>query len=206
MRTETILLLLLGAVVGGCATPPPQDPDNLCSVFRENRDWYFDAAKAQKRWGVPISVSMSFTARESSFVHDAKPPRGRLLWVVPWKRPSSAYGYAQATDETWRDYQKATGRNRADRDDFGDSLDFIGWYNYTSYKRLGISRNDPYRLYLAYHEGRGGYARGTYRKKPAVQGYARKVSSRASRYQNQLDGCEKSLKKRRRWWWPFSRI
>ncbi len=200
------LILGLLALLAGCATPPPQNPGDLCSVFQENRDWYFDAAKARKRWGIPISVSMSFTARESSYVHDAKPPRTKLLWVVPWRRPSSAYGYAQATDATWKDYVKSTGRWTADRDDFGDALDFIGWYNYTSYKRLGIPRNDPYRLYLAYHEGHGGYSRGSYRKKTHVQQYARKVSDRAARYSQQLTRCEARLKKRRRWYWPFSRI
>ena len=197
----TVVLLM-----GACATPPPRNPDNLCSVFAENRDWYFDAAKARKRWGVPISVSMSFTARESSFVHDAKPPRKKLLGVVPWRRPSSAFGHAQATAEPWKDYRKATGRRGADRDDFGDAMDFIGWYNYTSYKRLGIPRNDPYRLYLAYHEGHGGYSRGSYRKKPHVQGYARKVADRSTRYYEQLSGCEKRLRKRRRWYWPFTKI
>lgn len=204
MRELRALWLLV--LVAGCASPPPRRPDDLCAVFRENRNWYFDAAQARKRWGTPISVSMSFTARESSFVHDAKPPRGKLLGFVPWRRPSSAYGYAQATNEAWRDYKKATGRQGADRDDFGDAMDFIGWYNYTSHQRLGIPTNDPYRLYLAYHEGHSGYARGSYQGKPHVQRYAHKVSDRAARYYQQLSRCEDQLKKRRRWYWPFSRI
>ncbi len=68
-------------------------------------------------------------------------------------------------------------------------MDFIGWYNYLSYKKLGISRWDAYRLYLAYHEGRGGYARGTWKHKPHVRRYARQVANLAWRYRKQMKRC-----------------
>ena len=96
--------------------------------------------ETEREWGLPIPVGMAFVHRESSYVADAKPPRGRLLWVIPWRRPSSAYGYAQATDEAWSDYRKATSRWMVDRDDFSDALDFIGWYNDRSARTLRLSK------------------------------------------------------------------
>ena len=185
--------LCLGALVGGCSSAPPRSPDDLCAVFEERPRWYRGARAAERSWGVPIHVSMAFVHKESSYVSDARPPRGRLLWVIPWRRPSSAYGYAQATNDAWQDYRAATGRRFADRDDFADAVDFIGWYNHRSARSLGIPKDDAYRLYLAYYEGPTGYRRGTWRGKPAVQGYARRVANRARRYQTQLAGCEDDL-------------
>jgi len=57
-------------------------------------------------------------------------------------------------------------------------------------------------LYLAYHEGQGGYARGSFRRKPHVRSYAQKVAARAARYQSQFSGCRKRLE-RKRWWRLF---
>jgi len=166
-------------------------------VFEEHRSWFKAAQRSERRWGVPVAVQMAFVQRESSFVARARPPRKRLFGVVPWKRPSSAYGYAQATNSTWEDYQRATGRRFADRNSFADAVDFIGWYNRTSHDKLKIPLNDAYRLYLAYHEGRGGYARGSYKHRPAVRAYAQTVAQRAQQYQAQLDGCRKKLSRRR---------
>lgn len=185
----------------GCASTPPAQPDNLCAVFRDKPDWHKDALRAQRNWGVPIPTLMAFVHRESSFVSNARPPRGKVLWVLPGRRPSSAYGYAQATDETWADYKKERGGWFKDRDDFRDAMDFIGWYNHRSHKRLKISKTDAYRLYLAYHEGLGGYARGSFVGKPEVRRYAQIVSDRAARYSAQYAACKAEFDKP--WWRPF---
>ena len=71
---------------------------------------------------------MSFVYQESSFKADAKPERDKLLGVIPWFRPSTAVGYSQALTKTWEDYKDETGNNRANRKNFDDSADFIGWY------------------------------------------------------------------------------
>lgn len=184
-------LLALG--LGGCSSTPPESPDDLCAVFREKPGWYRDARAAERKWRIPIHVAMAFVHRESSYVADARPPRGRLLWVIPWRRPSSAYGYAQATSEAWQDYRQDTDRFLADRSDFDDAVDFIGWYNDRSARQLNIARDNAYHLYLAYHEGPTGYRRGTWRSKPQVRGYAQKVKDRAARYRAQLDRCEDDL-------------
>ena len=185
-------------LANGCATKPPSQQENLCSIFAEHPKWFKASKKSEKRWGIPIAVQMSFVKRESSFASRARPPRRKLLWVVPWRRPSSAYGYAQATNGTWDAYRRATRSRFADRNNFSDSVDFIGWYNKVSHKKLGIAKNNARDLYLAYHEGRGGYAKGSYRRKPEVQRYARHVSELAQRYQSQLNGCRKKLERKRR--------
>lgn len=193
------LTALLALLLAGCATAPPQRPDNLCFVFQEKSGWYKAARRAERKWGLPVPIGMAFIHRESSFRSDARPARKRLLGILPGRRPSSAFGYAQATNEAWADYRKATGARFVERDDIRDALDFIGWYNDRSHRRLGIAKSDAYRLYLAYYSGPTGYAKGTWRRNKAVQGYARKVSDRTARYTQQLRRCEDRLKKRWRW-------
>ena len=119
---------------------------------------------------------------------------------IPWKRPSDAYGYAQALDSTWAAYKKDTGRRFADRDDFGDAIDFVGWYTDQSQKIAGISKWDPYNQYLAYHEGQGGWQRKTYRRKGWLRDTARRVDYRAKEWGAQLARCEDDLDTG---WWPF---
>ena len=193
------LVVAFSVVVVGCSNNPPRQPDNLCKVFQEKPKWYRGAVKAEKSWGLPVAIGMAFVHRESSYVHDAKPPRGKLLWVIPWRRPSSAYGYAQATDEAWQDYKKQTRRLFVERDDLRDALDFIGWYNDRSHRTLGIAKNDSYNLYLAYYVGPTGYERGVYKNQPAVQSYARRVVQRAQSYSKQINGCARKLQRSRRW-------
>lgn len=189
-----ILLLLHVMVLVGCTTSQPKNVNDICDIFQEKRGWYDDAADSRDEWGSPIPVMMAMMHQESRFAAKAKPPRKKILGFIPGPRPSNAYGYSQALKSTWKSYKRSAGNYGADRDDFGDAIDFIGWYNYQSYKRNGISRKDGYRLYLAYHEGHGGYQRRSYQKKQWLIDVARKVQRRADSYQQQLAGCEKDLK------------
>lgn len=193
-------LLVFGALVISCSTAPPEDLGNSCSIFEEKDSWYSAARDSYKKWGVPIQVQLAIIYQESRFVHDAKPPRQKLLWVIPWTRPSSAYGYGQIKDSTWEWYLKSTGRRWADRDDFDDVADFIGWYGDMSHRKLGISKSDAYSQYLAYHEGHGGFKRKTYKNKKWLIKVAWQVDARARRYSTQLKQCEDSLDKG---WWFF---
>ncbi len=185
-----------------CATAPPQNMSDACEIFEEKDGWYDSAKDAYEKWGVPVHVQLAIIHQESRFQHDAKPPRRRLLGVVPWTRPSSAYGYAQSKDSTWDWYREKTGNRWADRDDFDDAVDFVGWYCNTSHRMLGISKWDAYNQYLAYHEGHGGYKRKTYKKKKWLVKTAQKVEGNARRYRSQLDRCEGELEQG---WslWPF---
>ncbi len=182
----TLTLSLLTA----CAALPPKNTDNICSVFREKNGWYDHAQRTFKRWGVPVPVQMAIMHQESHFVADAQPPRAWLLGIIPWFRPSSAYGYAQALDGTWDQYLKSTANWDADRDEFADATDFIGWYCDISSARLGVPKWDVKSLYLAYHEGHGGFQRKSYLNKSWLMQIADKVSKRASLFQGQLTGCE----------------
>lgn len=193
--------------LSGCATTPstPERMDNICEIFRENTRWYRDAHASNKRWDVPIPIMMAIIHQESRFAADAKPPRQTCLWIFPGPRPSSAYGYAQAGNEAWAQYQESTGNSRADRDNFRDAIDFVGWYCHMSHLRCGISKHDAYSLYLAYHEGHGGFARKTYSKKGWLIAVAQKVNARANTYTSQLASCEGEFKKRPCCclFWPF---
>nr|WP_086940948.1 hypothetical protein [Thaumasiovibrio occultus] len=200
--TRACLLLTFAFGVVGCAAPPPpKDQSNVCEIFREHPSWFKDAVEMEEEWGTPIQIAMAFVKQESSFRHDARPPRKMVLGFIPWGRVSSAYGYAQAQDPAWSDFQKAT-RHGGSRTDFGDALMFIGWYTHETNRQLGISKWDPYNQYLAYHEGRGGYSRGTYRNKPSLLKVARRVDQQAKDYGWQLKHCRAELEKQGSWW-PF---
>lgn len=193
-----LAVFLLGASLLGCASKPaPSGQDNLCRVFEQHPRWYDHALASEKKWGTPIAVQMAFVHQESAFQARARPPRTRILGVIPGRRPSSAYGYAQAQDPAWEDYRKATGSRMARRSNMGDALDFVGWYNDMSHRRLGLAKNDARNLYLAYHEGHTGYQRGNWRSNSSLQGVAARVEQRASRYGEQLAVCESDLRCRR---------
>ena len=200
--TQPVAALMVVALLPACVTSPPKQVDNVCHIFREKSGWYGDAKESRARWGVPVSVSMAFMHQESRFVATAKPPRKKLWGVIPGPRPSDAYGYSQAKDSTWEWYQRSTGNYGADRDDFGDAIDFVGWYNNVSHKELGIDKQDAFRLYLAYHEGHGGYRKQSYRSKDWLVDVARKVDRQARRYNSQLQECSEGLEPRG-WfdWW-----
>lgn len=187
-----VICIFSGLLLTACATPPPKNPENICDIFFENRDWY-DAAKAmQNTWGTPIHVPIAMMYQESSFKHNASPPM-RYFWFIPIGRVSSAYGYAQAKTMTWDDYQKETGHRWADRDNFSDAIDFMGWFTYKTHKINGVSKWDAYGQYLNYHEGWGGYRKKSYNKKPWLKKVSHRVDSRAKRYAQQLKTCKDNL-------------
>jgi len=189
-------LLLLSA----CASKPPSDTNDICRIFEQKGKWYKAAKKSEKRWGTPVHVQMAIMRQESKFVFDAKPPRVKKFGFIPWGRKSSAYGFAQVKDETWDWYKDKTGHGGADRDDFGDAIDFVGWYTNLSQKTLGISKWDPYNQYLAYHEGHGGFKHKTYKDKAWLIKVARQVDHTAKEWGAQLKRCEDSLDGG---WWIF---
>lgn len=192
LRGRLLATLSTGALVvlaAGCAPAPPKDQGDICAVLDQEPDWYDYARNSAKKWGTPIHIQMAFVRHESSYRSRAKPPR-KKLWFIPLGRPSSAKGYAQAQDPVWKEYQAERGSLFRSRADMEDALDFIGWYNHKTWRELGISRSDARNLYLAYHEGRGGYRRGTWKKKPGVQRTAARVAETARRYRAQLARCE----------------
>jgi len=172
-------------LVAGCASvpEPPRQPDDACAILAEKPKWDRAMREVKRRWGIPVEVQLAIIRNESSFRHDARPrsPSGGYA--------SSAYGYPQAIDGTWEWYRDETGKRWAKRTDFADAADFIGWYANRSQRTLGISPKDAYNQYLAYHEGHTGFRRGSYRKKPWLQRYARQVDRHARTYATQLTRC-----------------
>jgi len=193
---SSVMLVVVGVLLASCTAKQPSNIDNICDIFSEQRSWYKAANKSAKRWGTTVPVMMSVIHQESSFKAKAKPPRTKIFWVFPGPRPASAKGYAQAIDGTWDAYRRSTGRWSADRADFKDATDFIGWYIDQSASKNGIEKTDAQNLYLSYHEGQGGFAQGTYQGKPWLLKVAKKVDARAKTFDQQLKGCERKFKKR----------
>ncbi len=183
----------------GCATYQPAQTENVCRIFKESPRWYWSTQASERQWHVPIAVQMAIMHQESRFQPKAKPPRRKLLGFIPWKRPSSAYGYTQALTGTWEEYQRNTHSNGAKRDNFKAATDFIGWYANKAQQKANISPSDARALYLAYHEGIGGYQRQTYANKQWLMNVAHKVDRRARTYDQQLNICQASLPKKH-WW------
>ena len=191
-----IAFFILIFVLQSCATKPPENPDNICLIFQEKRSWYKAAIRSEKRWKIPPYVLISFVHQESSFKSDARPEREKILGVIPWFRPSTAVGYSQALTKTWDDYKDETGNTRANRKNFSDSADFIGWYASKGYYQ-GFEKTDARSLYLAYHEGYAGFEKKSYRKKQWLIKVADRVQARSTKYQKQYWGCAKELKKKK---------
>jgi hypothetical protein len=195
------LLLALG-LLSGCATVPPANPNNICDIFHDKPEWYAAAQKSEQKWGSSTELMMAIMYQESQFVPKARPPRRTNLWIFPGPRASDAYGFAQVKSATWDDYVKAAGGIWSRRDNFKDAVDFIGWYNAQSQKRSRIKPNDAFNLYLAYHEGHGGYNAKTYNNKAWLKSTAQKVATRTADYTRQLKQCAADFDSVHSWW-PF---
>jgi hypothetical protein len=192
-RFPAFALFGLCLILSGCGgnETPPSTVIDACRMQTERPHWFKAMRETEAKWGVPVSVQLATIARESAFVADARPTRTErhMLFFEREVPRSSAYGYAQAIDGTWDWYLRETGRRRADRTDFADASDFIGWYMSSNSRVNGVSTRDAYNQYLAYHEGKAGYARGTWRRKPWLPEVARDVEAWAVRYETQLQSC-----------------
>jgi hypothetical protein len=185
------ILLLLLASCGGGRYSAPRNLDDACAILRE-RPKYHRAMKAtERKWGVPVAVQMAVIHQESKFIGNAKTPHRFALGIIPMGRQSSAYGYSQALDGTWEEYQREEGGRGSRRDRIDDATDFMGWYMDESEEKLGISKWDARAQYLAYHEGRSGYAKQSYEQKSWLMDVANRVGDRAAVYHAQLQACGK---------------
>tara|TARA_Y100000590_G_scaffold372768_1_gene436021 strand:- start:9 stop:623 length:615 start_codon:yes stop_codon:yes gene_type:complete len=198
MKIDNILILLSISLLylTACTTVKTTNTADSCIIFEENKRWYKSTKKSYDKWGVPIALQLAIINQESSFKQFAKPKRKKLFGIIPANRPTTAFGYAQVTNPTWDWYKNNTGKNNASRANFKDVTDFIGWYSQQTTKMLGISKKDYYNQYLAYHEGHGGWKKKSYKSKKWLIEVAKKVESRAKKYNNQLEECESKLNKK----------
>ncbi len=190
---QSLMLLVSLGILVSCGSrssgPPPRNLDNACTIVAQKPQYLRAFRAAERRWGVPVHVQMATIYQESKFVSDARTPFQWSLGVIPMGRQSSAFGYSQALDGTWEEYQKETRSFRARRDDIQDAADFMGWYMSQSNQRLGIGLADTRNQYLAYHEGRTGFKRGSYNGKPWLLRIADDVAVRSQTYRAQLNSC-----------------
>ena len=131
--------------------------------------------------------------KESGFNRWAKPKRTKLFKIIPYKRPSTSFGYSQAVNKTWELYKTETDSPLALRGRFKDSVMFIGWYISKTHKINKVPLDDPYRQYLNYYLGWGNYAKKKYKTDKNSIIFAKKVEKQSKIYKNQLNECKKSL-------------
>ena len=167
--------------------PAAQLLENVCHLFASYPHWRPAMAASSARWGTPVHVMMAIIYQESKFNGEARPPNKNPFSKK--KYASTAYGYSQALNGTWRHYQTSTGAYQHKRNYFADAANFIGWYTHNTHKATGVKQSSAYGLYLAYHEGWGGYKRRTYRLKPWLMSVAKKVQTRANKYAAQMRNC-----------------
>ncbi len=188
---RTILIFLLLASCSGGNYRAPKNLDDACSIVRERPEYLKAMKSTEREWEVPVPVQMAVIYQESKFIGNNRTPVQYALGVIPMGRQSSAYGYAQALDGTWDEYQREEGGRFAERDDIKDATDFIGWYMSQTEEITGVLRTDARNQYLAYHEGRSGYLRGTHNSKTWLLRIADEVEARAVMYDQQLRLCGK---------------
>ena len=171
----------------------PKHPSNACKIFGEKYLWYKHSKKSSEVYGAPIHIILAFVNKESGFNRWAKPKRKRIFKVIPYKRPSSSFGYSQAVKGTWEQYKNETNNPLALRSRFKDSVMFIGWHINKTNKINKIPFNDAYRQYLNYYLGWNGYAKKKYKTDKKSIIFAKSVEKKSKVYKNQLQGCQKSL-------------
>ena len=191
---KKLLFIFLFFLISACSSIPKNTADG-CSIFYEKYFWYKHTKKTEKKWGVPIYIQLAIIKTESDFNWLAKPKRLKLFKVIPYKRPSSSFGYSQAVKGTFKQYKNETGNKLARRTRFKDSADFIGWYMNKTEKILKIPKTDVYRQYIAYHEGWGNYK--NYKNNKKVIILAKRVKDQADRYQNQIKQCQTQLNRKK---------
>jgi len=192
--SKIILALAIILTLGSCAKrygDAPRNLDDACSIVRERPSYLRAFKRAEREYGVQVPVLMAIIYQESKFISDNRPPHQYVLGVIPVGRQSSALGYSQALDGTWEEYQRLKGGSGARRTNINDAVDFMGWYMSLTVEENGIDINDTRNQYLAYHDGRTGFRRGTWRSKPWLIRIADEVASRAVLYDTQLRRCGK---------------
>jgi len=175
----------------------PKYPQNACKIFGQNYLWYKSAKKSSEIYGAPIHIILAFVNKESGFDRWAKPKKTKLFKIIPYKRPSSSFGYSQAVKKTWALYKTETDSPLALRTRFKDSVMFIGWYMSKTNKINKISLNDSYSQYLNYYLGWGNYANKAYKTDKKAIIFAKSVQKQSKIYKSQLKQCQKSLDRKK---------
>ena len=193
---KNLIYFIIFLFLASCSSVPKY-PQNACKIFGEKYLWYKHAKKSFETYGAPVHIILAFVNKESSFNRWAKPKRTRLFKVIPYKRPSSSFGYSQAVKKTWELYKTETNKPLALRTRFKDSVMFIGWYMKKTEKINKIPLTDAYRQYLNYYLGWGNYKNKTYKTDKKAIILAKNVKKQSNIYKGQLRECQKSLDRKK---------
>jgi len=190
-RAMACVMLLASCSGSASYNSAPRNLDDACSIVSERPEYLSAFRAVERKYGVPVPSLMAIIYQESKFIGNNRTPHRYALGVIPVGRQSSAFGYSQALDGTWEEYQDGPGGRRARRDDINDATDFMGWYMVQTVAETGVPINDTRNQYLAYHDGRTGFKRGTWRSKSWLVRIAGEVEARAVMYDQQLRSCRR---------------
>ena len=155
----------------------------VCEILAQNPSWSKPLKTAQDTYKLPPAFAMALMYKESTFNAEAK------------AKTSTAYGYAQAIDGTWKHFQEDV-KSSAKRNNFDDSVQFIGWYTAQLSKSTKLKMTDSYNLYMAYMLGATGFKRykaGTFKNKAKIvedKKLAQKVKDFTKQYNSQFKNCK----------------
>ena len=182
--TLSLSLALITLTITSCSESAKVDENmGVCEILTQHPNWSKSLKTAQDKYNLPPAFAMGLIYQESRFKAEAK------------SKGSSAYGYAQAIDGTWKHFQKDV-KSNAKRNNFDDSVQFVGWYMNQLAKSSKLKMTDSYNLYMAYMLGATGFKRykaGTFKNKAKIvedKKLAQKVKDFTKHYQAQLKKCK----------------
>ena len=155
----------------------------VCDILAKNPSWSKSLKTAQDKYKLPPAFAMAIIYQESKFKAEAK------------AKGSTAYGYAQAINGTWKHFQDDV-KSNAKRNNFNDSVQFVGWYTAQLAKGTKLKITDNYNIYMAYMLGATGFKRykaGTFKNKTKIvedKKLAQKVKDFTAHYQSQFKKCK----------------
>ncbi len=191
---RNLIYLIIFFFIASCSSVPKY-PQDACKIFGEKYFYLKYTRAASKKWGVPISTILAVINKESGFKRFAKPPRHKLFKIIPYRRPSSSFGFSQAINKTWELYKKENNKPTALRISYRSSSDFVGWYFWKANKINKVSLSNTRDLYLNYYLGFSAYKNKAYRTDKKAIIFAMSVEKQAKVYKNQLRECKSILKK-----------
>ena len=104
-RGRQLAILAMCGLLFACSgqREPPSTTMDACRMQSERPQWFAAMRRTEAKWGVPVSVQLATIARESSFVHDARPTKRVGSWIFAREVPrSSATLSCQAYCSNWR--------------------------------------------------------------------------------------------------------
>lgn len=154
-------------------------------------------AYSQQTHVMPWEV-LAIMDQESSFNPYAMADRRPWLKRMVSKKKISAYGYAQATDATWKDFNQKAAKTVVSRSNYLDSVAFIYWLVQRNRRLQSSAQISTYQDYLNYYNGPGVSHK---KKNQPMKGYsqAQQVVVKSNAYKLAWKRCESGLQWRSDW-------